>query len=109
MGMSRCGVLGFLRGGGDGVETDEGEEDDAGAAEDAAPAVAEDAFVAGRAGGDQVRHVVGAVDELPAEAMKSMTMPTLMKTMMALSVGRLLGALDEESGDQEQDDQSRER
>ena len=38
MGMSRCGLLRFLRGGGDGVEADVREEDDAGGAHDAAPA-----------------------------------------------------------------------
>ena len=38
-GMSRCGFLRFLRRGRHGVEADVGEEDDAGAAQHAAPAV----------------------------------------------------------------------
>ena len=96
MGMSRCGVLGFLRGGGDGVEADEGEEDDAGAAEDSAPAVTEDAFVAGHAGGNHEGRVVGGVDELPADGDEADDDGHLDEDDDGVDAGRLLGALDEE-------------
>ena len=39
IGMSFCGFFGFLRGNRHGVESDVGEEDDAGASQDAAPPI----------------------------------------------------------------------
>ena len=61
-------ILRLLGGGRNSVKTDEGEEDNAGATEDAAPPVTENTFVAHNPFRDQVRGVVGGIDEAPGQA-----------------------------------------
>ncbi len=93
-------VAGFLGGGGDGVEADVGEEDEACAAHDAAPAeFAEGAGVGGDEGG-----VVGWVDVGPAEADDGEDDDDLEDDHDGVEDGAFFGALDEEGGHGEDDE-----
>ena len=88
MGMSRCGFLRFLRRGRDRVESDVGEEDDARAAQNAAPSEVAEMSGVRRDEGMPVRggNVWMGNKNRVAMTTKARTVPTLMNTMNELKL-----------------------
>nr|GFC99871.1 hypothetical protein [Tanacetum cinerariifolium] len=109
------GVFGFLRGRAHGIKSNKGEEHNARAADDAAPAMLEETFVgaycyAGRVfhysiGRNEVRRVVGGVDKLPAHSNENHHNEGLEHHNNSIEQSRFLGAFHQQQAQHHDDEQ----
>ncbi len=89
-------IAGLFRGGGDGIESDVGEEDDGSAGDDAAETRRREGMP------------VAGFTSAPPTTRKTRMAPILMATMMLLAFGGLAHAAHQQHGENENDQESRE-